>query len=131
VSLTISPAVTPTPTPDVAYALPAATTGTEYSEQLSVTGAVGAVTWSIVAGQLPPGIVLDPTTGLLYSPPVRPGGGDPFTPRPGVDGPTFHGTSASFVVQAADSAVQTYGASSQSSRPCPNIASQRYTIACS
>ncbi|MDQ3010663.1 MAG: Ig domain-containing protein, partial [Acidobacteriota bacterium] len=38
---------------------------TNYSQQLSLTGGSGSIDWTIVAGALPSGITLHPTSGLL------------------------------------------------------------------
>jgi hypothetical protein len=46
--------------------LPNATMGAPYSQALTVTGAVGTTTWSILPlGNLPPGITLNTSTGLI------------------------------------------------------------------
>ena len=44
-----------------------------YSVQLTVTGGTGPFTWSIAAGALPPGLTLNPTTGLLSGTPTTAG----------------------------------------------------------
>lgn len=48
--------------------LPAGLVGVTYSQALSVTGSTGSVTWSIAAGNLPPGVMLSPTGTLLGTP---------------------------------------------------------------
>jgi hypothetical protein len=70
-------------------ALPTASTGSPYRALLAATGNVGAVTWSLSEGSLPPGLVLDPATGQIGGAATSAG--------------TF-----SFTVQAADS-IETTG----------------------
>lgn len=67
--------------------LPNATVGTGYSQQLSVTGASGAVNWIVSAGALPSGLTLGASTGAI-------------TGTPSVNG-TFN-----FTVTATDSLTQ-------------------------
>jgi len=45
--------------------LPPGTLNNYYSEQLTATGGYGTYAWSIVAGSLPPGFSLNPTTGVI------------------------------------------------------------------
>ena len=60
-SVTITPAVQITsPSP-----LPNATRGVSYSYSLQATSAQGPTTWSLVAGALPPGMTLNPGTGVI------------------------------------------------------------------
>lgn len=47
-------------------------TGTLYQETLIVTGGIGPYTWSSF-GSLPPGLILNPTTGFLTGSPLTPG----------------------------------------------------------
>jgi hypothetical protein len=61
VSLAITPAT-----------LTAGTHGTPYSQQLTATGAVGAVAWSITSGALPGGVTLS-ATGLIAGTPAATG----------------------------------------------------------
>jgi hypothetical protein len=65
--------------------VPAGTVGSPYSAPaLTTSGAVGAVSWSLHAPTLPPGLVLDPTSGVISGTPTEAG--------------TYH-----FVVTALDS----------------------------
>jgi hypothetical protein len=57
-----------------------ATISASYSQQLSQAGGVGSITWSVGAGVLPNGIMLDPMTGLLSGSPMV-GGTFNFTAR--------------------------------------------------
>ncbi len=52
--------------------LPAATTGTAYSQQLSVTGGATPVTYSLLSGTLPAGLTLS-TSGLISGTPTTAG----------------------------------------------------------
>jgi len=53
--------------------LPAGTFGQSYSQTLHADGGIGARTWSIVSGALPPGLNLIPSTGLISGTPTAPG----------------------------------------------------------
>ncbi len=53
--------------------LPAATQGTPYSVQFTATGGAGTITWSNPGGGLPPGVTLDPSSGLLSGTPTASG----------------------------------------------------------
>ena len=46
-------------------ALPRSTVGGTYDQVLSVSGGTGPFQWSILSGQLPPGVTLNPATGRL------------------------------------------------------------------
>ena len=67
--------------------LPDGTVGQAYTQPVQATGGTGALTWSIVAGTLPQGLSLNPTTGVISGT------------------PTAAGTS-SFTVRVADTAGQ-------------------------
>lgn len=54
-------------------ALPAMTSGTAFSQQLTVNGCGTATKWVVSSGSLPPGITLNPTTGLLSGTPTNSG----------------------------------------------------------
>ena len=53
--------------------LPAGMVGQPYAEALLAVGGTPPYTWSVVAGALPPGLTLDPTTGSLDGNPTVPG----------------------------------------------------------
>ena len=72
VSLTVNPA-----------SLPATVVGHPYSQIVSATGGTAPYTFSISAGALPPGLTLNPVTGVISGTPTGPG-------------------TASFTVQATD-----------------------------
>jgi hypothetical protein len=61
--------------------LPAGTIGQAYNQTLQATGGIGARTWSISAGTLPPGLILDQTTGVISGTPLVPAGTSSFTVR--------------------------------------------------
>jgi hypothetical protein len=54
-------------------ALPGASLGTAYSATLQASGGTGQLTWTLTAGQLPPGIGLTNSTGVLAGTPTVPG----------------------------------------------------------
>ncbi|MEH1167745.1 putative Ig domain-containing protein [Micromonospora sp. CPCC 205539] len=54
--------------------------GIAYSNQLTVNGGTGPFVWSVSAGSLPPGVTLNPSTGLLSGTPTA-GGAFSFTVR--------------------------------------------------
>ncbi|RMG06357.1 MAG: hypothetical protein D6731_25960 [Planctomycetota bacterium] len=53
--------------------LPAATVGAPYSASISGSGGQPPYTWSVVAGALPPGLSLDPSSGALTGAPTQSG----------------------------------------------------------
>lgn len=53
--------------------LTAGTLGANYSQTLSQTGGSGSITWSVSSGSAPPGLMLNPTSGLLSGIPTVPG----------------------------------------------------------
>jgi fibronectin type 3 domain-containing protein len=78
--------------------IPDATVEVPYSNTLSEDGGVGAVSWSLAQGSsLPPGFMLDSSTGKLR--------GTPIVPPPG--GVNFTAQLYSFTVKATDSAGNT------------------------
>jgi hypothetical protein len=68
-----SPAQEPRPLPEITsdQELPNAILHTNYSEQLTATGGISPWRWDVVQGQLPPGLQLDPATGLIYGTPTQ------------------------------------------------------------
>ncbi len=61
-------------------ALPAATSGTDYSAALAATGGAAPYTWSLASGSLPPGLILGAVTGDISGDPSAEGTYD-FTVR--------------------------------------------------
>ena len=47
--------------------------GTNYNQQFTQSGGIGGITWSVSSGSLPPGLMLNPGTGLLSGIPTVPG----------------------------------------------------------
>ncbi len=52
---------------------PTAIAGGPYSQNLTVTGGTAPLTWSVVSGALPPGLTLDPVTGVISGTPTTAG----------------------------------------------------------
>ncbi|HEU0123712.1 MAG TPA: putative Ig domain-containing protein, partial [Bryobacteraceae bacterium] len=50
--------------------LPDSSNGVAYSQTVTAAGAVGSVSWSITAGELPTGLTLAPTTGIISGTPT-------------------------------------------------------------
>ncbi|NJD10606.1 MAG: hypothetical protein FIB01_09295, partial [Gemmatimonadetes bacterium] len=71
-SLALAITVQLPPVTVITAALPAATLGVAYSQQLGAAGGTGAYTWNLAAGALPPGLVLS-ATGLLSGTPTAAG----------------------------------------------------------
>ncbi len=80
--------ITAAPLNIVTTSLPEAKTGSQYSQSLEATGGVSPYTWNVANGQLPPGLTLNPQTGVISGTPTATG--------------TF-----TFTVQVADSAGST------------------------
>jgi hypothetical protein len=79
---TINPPATAAPGPRITTPspLPDATLSTAYSRTLQATGGSGAYTWSLIAGSLPLGLSLNPSTGAVSGTPTI-GGTFSFTAR--------------------------------------------------
>jgi hypothetical protein len=54
-------------------ALPFATTGTPYAQMLTASGGTPPYTFSVLSGALPPGLMLNPATGLVSGTPMSSG----------------------------------------------------------
>ncbi len=72
-----------TPLSITTTSLPPGSIGQPYSQRLLATGAVGTLTWNLVAGSgnLPAGLNLSPTTGVISGTPVLPADTSSFTVR--------------------------------------------------
>ncbi|HEX4595359.1 MAG TPA: putative Ig domain-containing protein, partial [Bryobacteraceae bacterium] len=81
-TLTVAPPLAITATP-----LPGAIVGLSYSTPLAATGGIPPISWSIVSGALPTGLVLNPASGVISG-----------TPAPNAQG------SYGFMIRASDSA---------------------------
>jgi hypothetical protein len=64
--------------------LPHAMVGSPYSAQLQAAGGSGKYGWSVLSGSLPPGLTLNPVTGVISGTPTQSG---TWTPTVGVNDP--------------------------------------------
>ncbi len=71
-ALSITIAAAPVPPNITTTSLPDGTVGTAYSRQVQATGGTGARTWSISAGNLPPPLSINPSTGVISGTPNAP-----------------------------------------------------------
>jgi hypothetical protein len=55
------------------HSLPGGTLDQSYRQVLTATGGHGALTFAVTSGSLPPGLTLDPATGVLFGTPNAPG----------------------------------------------------------
>jgi hypothetical protein len=69
VSRALSIVVKPAPLVITTTTLPAATGGQPYSATLAATGGITPYTWSVSSGSLPPGLTLNPSTGVISGTP--------------------------------------------------------------
>lgn len=70
-SIQINPA--PIPPTITTTELPNGTVNARYNQTLTATGGTGARTWSVSAGNLPPGLTLNSTTGVITGTPTTAG----------------------------------------------------------
>jgi hypothetical protein len=68
-SRALSITVKPAPLVITTTSLPAAAGGHRYSAPVAVTGGVTPYSWSVTAGSLPPGLMLDASTGVISGTP--------------------------------------------------------------
>jgi large repetitive protein len=61
----------PPPLSITTSALPEGATATAYSASIQATGGLPSITWSLINGQLPAGLTLDPASGIISGTPVR------------------------------------------------------------
>src|SRR6188474_2812453 len=72
----------PPPAPNITTTtLPGGTIGQFYNQTLQATGGTGGLTWSITAGNLPAGLNLNQTTGVISGTPIVPADTSTFTVR--------------------------------------------------
>jgi large repetitive protein len=72
----------PPPAPNITTTtLPGGTIGQFYNQTLQATGGTGGLTWSIAAGNLPAGLNLNQTTGVISGIPLVPADTSSFTVR--------------------------------------------------
>ncbi len=71
---TVSTTVTPNANPQLTFGPPpGGQVNVAYSAPLTMTGGTAPITWSVSAGSLPPGVTLNPSTGLLSGTPTSAG----------------------------------------------------------
>jgi hypothetical protein len=70
-SITVSPAAVPLTI--TTASLPAGTVGAAYSQPLAASGGTQPYTWSVPPGSLPPGLSLDPGSGIISGSPTTQG----------------------------------------------------------
>ncbi len=68
----------PAPPNITTTSLQGGTAGQAYNQQVQAHGGIGNLTWGISAGALPPGLDIDPATGVISGTPTDPGVG-PFS----------------------------------------------------
>jgi len=90
-SITINPAV---PLSISTTSLPNGTAGTQYSAPITAIGGVYPYTWSVIAGKIPDGLILNSSTGVLAGTPQNVG-------------------NSNFTVQVTDSETPTVSATAQ------------------
>ena len=72
----------PPPAPNITTTtLPGGTIGQFYNQTLQATGGTGGLTWSITAGNLPAGLNLNQTTGVISGTPIVPADTSTFAVR--------------------------------------------------
>ena len=72
----------PPPAPNITTTtLPAGTISQFYNQTLQATGGTGGLTWNIAAGNLPAGLNLNQTTGVISGTPIVPAGTSTFAVR--------------------------------------------------
>ncbi|WP_433040426.1 putative Ig domain-containing protein [Dactylosporangium sp. CS-033363] len=70
---TLTLSVVPPPLSVGTSSLPGGTAGTPYSTALAAAGGVGPYTWAVTSGALPPGVALNPSTGVMSGTPSASG----------------------------------------------------------
>jgi hypothetical protein len=73
---TLSITIAPQPAPPVAITtatLPDGVRGSSYTAALALSGGQAPYTWSIASGKLPPGLIVNPSTGVISGTPTRRG----------------------------------------------------------
>jgi len=70
-----------TPLSITTTSLPPGSIGQAYSQTVQTVGGIAPLTWSISAGTLPPGLNLNPTTGVISGTPIAPASTSTFTVR--------------------------------------------------
>jgi len=103
-SVPMSLVIAPAPLKIMTATLPSATDGTAYTQSLQATGGTPNYKWSIASGQLPAGLLLNPTTGTIIGMPLV-SGSSTFTAAVSDSGSPVQATSAPITIAIAPSAV--------------------------
>jgi hypothetical protein len=70
-----------TPLSIITTSLPSGSISQSYSQTVQTSGGIGALTFSISSGSLPPGLNLNPSTGVISGTPILPARTSSFTVR--------------------------------------------------
>jgi hypothetical protein len=120
--------------PAVTFTPPAGQVSVAYSQQPTLSGGTGPYTWALSAGSLPPGLTINPTTGLISGTPTIVGNypvtisATDFLGQTGSDAVTFVvGVGPLVIAQTASTASVVAGAPVTYTTTITNTASTAYS----